>query len=128
MSANKIHQNSTSDPDSEDLSRNGKQERSFEISLPAIVTGIDAAGKRFEERTDLHSISSQKASFWLRTPLMIGSKVILALDVPRTIILEKPLRLCLSGSVVFVRSDDGQGKKQFLSANLDRTYRLFPDS
>lgn len=113
---------------SDEAPRAGKKERTFEMPLPAVVTGIDPSGNRFEERTDLHSISSEQASFWLRTPLPIGSKVLLSLDVPRTIILEKPLRLCLSGAVVFVRSEDGQGRKQLLSACLDRTYRLTQES
>jgi hypothetical protein len=112
----------------EESSRPGKKERAFEMSLPTVVSGIDPAGRKFEERTDLHSISSQEASFWLQTPLMIGSKVLLALDVPRTIILEKPLRLCLSGSVVYVRSEEGRSKRQLLSASLDKTFRLFPES
>ena len=56
-------------------SRAGKRERAFELSLPAVVTGMDAAGKRFEERTDIYSISAQEASFRLQTRLLIGTKI-----------------------------------------------------
>jgi hypothetical protein len=109
-------------------SRTGKRERAFELSLPAMVTGLDAVGRKFEERTEICSISAQEASFRLQTRLMIGSKVLLNLDVPRTIILEKPLRLMLSGTVVFVKSEDSRGRKQYLAARLDRGYKLQSNS
>jgi hypothetical protein len=105
----------------------GKRERAFEISLPARVTGLDAAGRRFEERTEIYSISAQEASFRLQTRLLIGSKVILNLDVPRTIILEKPLCLLVSGTVVYIKSEDRSGKKQYLEARLDRGFKLQPN-
>jgi len=110
------------------VSRTGKRERAFDLSLPAKVTGLDAVGKKFEEQTEICSISAQEASFRLQTRLLIGSKVLLNLDVPRTIILEKPLRLFLSGTVVFVKSEDTRGKKQYLAARLDRGYKLQSDS
>jgi hypothetical protein len=59
---------------------------------------------------------------------MIGSKVLLNLDIPRTIILEKPLRLLLSGTVVFVKSEDSRSRKQYLAARLDRGYKLQSNS
>lgn len=109
-------------------SRAGKRERAFDLSLPARVTGLDAVGRRFEERTEICSISAQEASFRLQTRLLIGSKILLHLDVPRTLILEKPLRLMLSGTVVFVKSEDSRGKKQYVSARLDRGYKLQSNS
>lgn len=108
--------------------RTGKRERAFDLSLPARVTGLDAVGRKFEERTEICSISAQEASFRLQTRLLIGSKIVLNLDVPRTIILEKPLRLLLSGTVVFVKSEDPQGKRQYLAARLDRSYKLHSNS
>jgi hypothetical protein len=110
------------------VSRTGKRERAFDLSLPARVTGLDAVGRKFEERTEICSISAQEASFRLQTRLLIGSKVLLNLDVPRTIILEKPLRLLLSGTVVFVKAEDTRGKKQYLAARLDRGFKLQSNS
>ena len=110
------------------ISKPGKRERAFDLSLPIRVTGLDAAGRRYEERTEICSISAEEVSFWLQTRLMIGSKILLNLDVPRTIILEKALRLLLSGTVVFVKSGDKLGKKQYLSARLDRGFKLELDS
>ncbi len=105
-----------------------RRERAFDLVLPALVSGEDAAGRRFEERTDISSISAQEISFRLKTRLLVGSRVVINLDVPRTLILERPLRLLLSGSVVSARAEDGRGKRQSVAARLDRTYKLLSNS
>jgi hypothetical protein len=104
--------------------RSAKKERSFELTLPALVKGLDAAGRKFEERTSVCAISAQEASFRLKTRLGIDSRVTLFLDIPRTLILESPLRLVLSGAVVYVRFEEGAEKSQFIVARLDRAFRL----
>jgi hypothetical protein len=106
----------------------GRRERAFELSLPALVSGEDASGKPFEERTDISSISAQEVSFPLKTRLLVGSKLVLNLAVPRTLILERPLRLLLSGSVVSARADQGRVKRQSVAARLDKTYKLQSNS
>ncbi len=106
----------------------GRRERAFDLSLPALVSGQDASGRRFEERTDISSISAQEVSFRLKTRILVGSKVALNLDVPRTLILEKPLRLLLSGSVVSASAEDGRCRRQNVYARLDRTYKLLSNS
>ncbi len=106
----------------------GKRERSFELSLPALVKGLDAAGRRFEEQTAVSGISAQEVSFRLKARLMIDSRLTLFLDVPRTLILESPLRLVLSGSVVYVRLEERSEKPQAIVVRLDRGFRLHPNS
>ncbi len=109
-------------------SRALKRERSFELSLPALVKGIDAAGRRFEEATEIVEISAQQASFRLRARVLIDSRITIALAVPRTLILEKPLRLLVTGAAVTVRADDGDGLRQFVSVRLDRSFRLHAEA
>jgi hypothetical protein len=106
----------------------GKRERSFELSLPALVKGLDAAGRRFEEPTTVTAISSQEVSFRLKARLTIDSRLTLFLDVPRTLILESPLRLVLSGAVVYVRLEEKAEKPQSIVVRLDRGFRLHPNS
>src|SRR5512137_1646326 len=106
----------------------GKRERSFELSLPALVKGLDAAGRKFEERSAVCGISAQEVSLRLKARLMIGSRVTLFLDIPRTLILESPLRMVLSGAVVYVRLEEKAEKTQFLVVRLDRGFRLHPNS
>jgi len=114
-------------PSTQGEARAGKRERSFELSLPAVVKGFDARGKRFEERTMACAISAQELSFRLNTRLMIGGKMTVAIDVPRTLILESPLRLLITGLVVYVRSEAENGKSQYVTVRLDRRFRLQPN-
>jgi len=113
-------------PSTQGEARAGKRERSFELSLPALVKGLDARGKRFEERTTACAISAQELSFRLNARLLIGAKMMVALDVPRTLILESPLRLLVTGLVVYVRSETENGKCQYVTVHLDRRFRLQP--
>lgn len=108
--------------------RSEKKERSFDLSLSALIKGQDATGRRYEERGSIVAISSQEVSFRLKARLLIGSRVTLFLDIPRTLILENPLRLVLSGSVVYVRLEEDNGKLQFVIVRLDRGFRLHPQA
>jgi hypothetical protein len=113
-------------PSTQGEARAGKRERSFELSLPALVKGFDARGKRFEERTTACAISAQELSLRLNSRLLIGAKMTVALDVPRTLILESALRLLVTGLVVYVRSETENGKSQYVTLHLDRRFRLQP--
>jgi hypothetical protein len=111
-------------PSTQGAARAGKRERTFELSLPALVKGLDARGKRFEEPTQIAAISAQEVSFRLNARLLIGSKTTVSLDIPRTLILESPLRLLVTGAVIYVRSEATNGKSQYVSIHLDRSFRL----
>jgi hypothetical protein len=104
--------------------RGPRRERSFELSLPGVVRGTDALGRRFEERTATCSLSAQEATFRINAPLLIGAKVNLALEIPRTLILEKPMKLQVSGAIVYVRSEIGNGKVQLAIVRLERGFKL----
>jgi hypothetical protein len=114
-------------PSTQGAARAGKRERSFDLSLPALVKGLDARGKRYEEQTQVCAISAQEVSVRLNTRLLIGAKTTISLDIPRTLILESPLRLLLTGLVVYVRSESENGKSQYVSVQLDRGFRLQPN-
>jgi len=104
----------------------GKRERSFELTLPALVTGVDATGRDFQEQTEIMAISSQEACFLLSTRLHVGSRLILALDVPRTLILERPLRLSVSGTVGRLRQDHPEDDRQHVFLELDGGFKISP--
>jgi hypothetical protein len=104
-----------------------KRERAFELSLPAVVTGVDLADNRFREKTLLVSISSEEAAVWLRSRVGPGAKLNISLDIPKTLILENHLQLELSGTVAANGPDPVRpGKKQVVSLRLDRKFRLVP--
>lgn len=98
------------------------KERCFDLSLPIVVKGLDVAGKEFQEHTELQTISSQLATFWIDSGVIIGSKLNLSLEVPRTLILENQMRLILSGDVVFIKEDGP--KKHLISVRLDKNYKF----
>jgi len=101
-----------------------KRERYFELSLPTMVNGINAVGKEFSEETRLTSISSQIVKFSLKSKLTIGSRLNLSLDIPKTIILEYPMNLFISGEVIFVKADSNGQSKQFVSVELDKNFKI----
>lgn len=101
-----------------------KKERSFKLSLLTLVIGIDAYGNKFQERTELSSISSQEVIFWLNSGVTIGSKLNLSLDVPKTLVLENQLKLLISGRVFYVKAEGNNNKKQLISIQLDKNYKI----
>src|SRR5512136_1211345 len=80
------------------------------------------------KRTAVCGISAQEVSFRLKAKLGIDGRVTLFLDIPRTLILESPLRMVLSGAVVYVRLEEKGEKMQFIVVRLDRGFRLHPNS
>ncbi len=106
--------------------RNSRSERCFDLSLSAGVSGINAHGMDFDEVTELSSISSQEAVFWLQNKVVIGSRLVLTLNVPKTLILENQLNLIVSGEVIFASSDPSAQHKQLVSIQLDKMYKIQP--
>jgi len=108
-------------------SKDGKRERAFELSLPALVTGVDSLENRFREKTLLTSISSEEATVWLRSQVPIGAKLDISLDIPKTLILENSLKLQLTGTVLVIQAESPRnGKKQLVSLRLDKKFKLLP--
>jgi len=107
--------------------KEGKRERAFELSLPALVTGMDTLDNRFREKTQITSISSEEATVWLRSPVPVGAKLDISLDIPKTLILENSLKLHLTGTVLMTQPNSSpNGKKQLVSLRLDKKFKLLP--
>jgi hypothetical protein len=103
-----------------------KKERAFELSLHASVTGVNALDKEFEEETCVSSISSQEAFFSLNSKVTLGSKLGISLDIPRTLVLEKRLKVLLTGTVISIQAKTGNQKKQRIALKLDKKYKILP--
>jgi hypothetical protein len=102
----------------------GKRERSFELSLSALVSGRDALDREFEEETSIVSISSREVQVGLSSPVQTGAKLRLCLQVPQTLYLEKGLSLALSGTVAQVRPESALSAKRSILVRLDRRFRI----
>jgi hypothetical protein len=103
-----------------------KRERSFELSLPTLVSGIDDKGEEFNEDTKILSISAQNALFWLKSKVLIGTPLHLSLQIPKTIILESRLNLMVSGKVVLVQGNTNNKNSQLVSMQLERAFKIKP--
>ena len=103
-----------------------KRERSFELSLPALVSGSNVRGDEFEEDTKVLSISSQNALFWLKSKVLIGTPLCVCLQIPKTIILENRLNLVISGTVNLVQANTNKKNNQLISIQLDRSFKIRP--
>jgi len=101
-----------------------KGERLLELSLPALVMGQKATGKRFQESTELLSISSEQARFLLKAPIKIGALLKLSLKVPATPFLIYPLKLQVSGRVSRVEIDGHKKFVQLVTIRLERRFKL----
>ena len=107
-------------------SKRMKSERSFELHVPILISGIDATEKEFQEQTNLTSISSQQATFRLNNNVIIGSRLNLSIDIPKTNTLVKQLKILLTGIVVYVKAEKNHKKKQLISVRLDKKYKIRP--
>ena len=116
----------THKPSIQGAAKVSKRERSFELSLPALVSGSDVKGNEFEEDTKILSISSQNALFWLKSRVLIGTPLCVCLKVPKTIILENQLHLVVSGTVKLVQANTNKKNNQLVSIQLDRTFKIRP--
>jgi hypothetical protein len=104
----------------------GKGERSFDLFLPALVKGQDAHHKDFKEQTQIFSISGRRASFPLRSQVLIGTLLKLNVHIPGTLILERPLLLSLSGTVKAVTLSAREKKPQFIDIDIHQSYKIQP--
>jgi hypothetical protein len=105
-----------------------RRERHFELSLPVSVRGTNTKGEDFEERTKISSISAQEASFWLKHKVTIGTNVNLCLEVPKTLVLESHLNLHVSGKVKYIQSGVTNKRLQLITLQLDKLFKIQPDS
>ncbi len=101
-------------------------ERQLELSLPALVLGENASGRRFKETTELLSISAEKARFRLKNPVQIGTVLKLSLEIPATALLIHPLHLEISGQVARVEFNGQNTFQQLVTLELRKKFQLQP--
>ncbi|MCK4557548.1 MAG: hypothetical protein KAU47_08515 [Candidatus Aminicenantes bacterium] len=101
-----------------------ERERIFELSLPALIAGINAVGEEFQEYSELISLSSQEAIFKLDSNVIIGSKLNLSLDIPKTLFLENQLKVEISGNVRFAKAEQNDSKRQLIILRLNNIYKI----
>jgi hypothetical protein len=106
------------------LSLQLNEEESFSLSLDAQIQGRDARGIKFEEKTYTKEISSEKAVFELKTRVCIGTKLKASFLIPKTLILERPLKLNVTGEVVKAVKDSKNHNQQNIFLKLNKNFNI----
>lgn len=100
----------------------GQSPRGFNMPLPMKVSGIDAQGQEFQEPSVLSFISSEEASFLLKTKVERQSLLKLVIPIPPKLADGQPLNLVLKGKVVSVEPVPGEDKAKKILLKLDSRY------
>ncbi|MGB4704657.1 MAG: PilZ domain-containing protein [Candidatus Saccharicenans sp.] len=105
----------------------GKEEikgetREFSLPLPMTVSGLDARGREFREVSSLSTISCERASFMLRTPVERKTVLKLVIDLPPKLSEGQPLALVIKGRVTDSEPVAGNRELHRVTLELDSRY------
>lgn len=109
------------------LGKSERKDQIFNLPLPTLVEGQDAAGKAFKEKTVLFYISHQGASFNLINFIALGSKLKLIIDLPPSLAEDKNLKLVINGRVALVEANNSHPSKQRVSLRFESKYFIKSD-
>jgi hypothetical protein len=109
------------------LAKPERKDQTFNLPLPTVVEGQDAAGKAFKEKTVLFYISHQGASFNLMNPIALGSKLKLFIDLPPSLAEDKNLKLVIKGKVALVEANNPHPFRQRVSLRFESKYFIKED-
>jgi c-di-GMP-binding flagellar brake protein YcgR len=105
---------------------NRRREWRFDLPLTAVVEGKLPQGKKFRELAMLENISSGGAYFCLNSGVVVGSKLSLAIDLPKELTEGKKVRLQIGGMAVRLIKADQKGKKQGVAVRFGKDFKFVP--
>jgi c-di-GMP-binding flagellar brake protein YcgR len=105
---------------------NRRREWRFDLPLTAVVEGKLPQGKKFREVAMLENISSGGAYFCLDSGVVVGSKLSLAIDLPKELTEGKKVRLQIGGTAVRLEKADQKGKKQAVAVRFGKDFKFVP--
>lgn len=100
----------------------GKAMQEFAMTLPMTVSGLNAQGQEFRENSLLSTISSERASFLLKTKIEPQSLLKLVIALPPKLADGQPLALVIKGKVVAIKPLIGKDETQKIILELDSRY------
>lgn len=104
-----------------------RKDQVFNLPLPTVVEGRDAAGRAFQEKTVLFYISSRGASFNLASAIALGSKLKLIIDLPPSLSEDQNLKLVINGKVALVEANHLRPLRQRVSLRFENKYFIKAD-
>ncbi len=96
--------------------------REFNLTLPMTVSGLDARGQEFRENSVLSTISSEQASFLLKTRVDRKTVLKLVISLPPKLADGQPLSLVIKGRVRVSEQVPGQPELRRVVLELDSRY------
>ncbi len=105
-----------------DLEINRRGEWRFDLPLSAVVTGQLPTGKKLEEKTTLENISSGGAFFLLNSPIPVGFKFKITVEIPHKLTEGKKVWLKLNGTVLRLIKVEKKTKKQGVAVRFGKDY------
>ncbi len=109
------------------LDKSERKDQAFNLPLPTVVEGLDAAGRSFHEKTVLFYISHKGASFNLTKAIALGSKLKLIIDLPPALAEDKNLKLVIKGKVALVEANHSHPHRQRVSLRFESKYFIKAD-
>jgi len=99
----------------------------FNLPLPTLVSGQDAVGRAFQERTVLYYISDHGASFNLSNLIGLGARLKLMIDLPPNLAEDKNLKLVITGRVALIEAGESSYGRQRVSLRFESRYVIQVD-
>ncbi|MCX8160061.1 MAG: hypothetical protein N3G18_03905 [Candidatus Saccharicenans sp.] len=96
--------------------------KEFSLTLPMIVSGLDARGQEFRENSVLSTISSEQASFLLRTRVERKAVLKLVISLPPKLADGQPLALVIKGRVKTCQQVPDEPEARRVILELDSRY------
>jgi len=104
------------------LDRHSRKGQVFNLPLPTLASGQDAAGRPFQERTVLFYISDSGASFNLRNVPAPGARLKLSIDLPASLAEDRNLKLVITGRVALIEEPEAHSDRQRVSLRFESRY------
>lgn len=102
--------------------RHRPPERGFKLSLPMTVEGPDPEGAFFHENTTLAYMSHQGALFPLASPVSLGSRLKLVIDLPPKLGEGRNLKLVVKGTITDIDPGGRAGTASQVAIRLETRY------
>ncbi|MBN1271240.1 MAG: PilZ domain-containing protein [Candidatus Aminicenantes bacterium] len=102
--------------------RTNRIEQGFKLPLPTIVEWKDEKGREYKEETVLNYISHTGSSFWLKTPVTMGTNLRLSIALPEKLSDNKNLKLIIKGKVVFIEAEKEEDISKRVTLRFENKY------
>lgn len=99
----------------------------FNLPLSIVVEGEDEHGHKFKEISALSYIGHQGSSFWIKTPILLGTELKLTIDLPPKLSEGKDLKLIIKGKVVAVDRKNNDGSQLRITIRFGTKYIIQPE-